>query len=397
MRVYSKPFRMLFFLCSRSSRSSFSAIFSQSITLSPKPPISFHRIPHLSLHPFSFSSLSSPPSPESCESLIPLQNNAEMCIEILKNYGCTEIDVSKILDRHPSLLKAKIPFLESKLQILQRLGLPVSDLVKILACRAKFLAVKVKEGLDHRIQYLENLFGSKETLLRALLQNPSLLNYDVDQKLKPCIAMYENMGISRPDLVSLIITRPMIMLHSSLTPEKLDYLKKSGLSKESKMYKYVLSLLAVSRIETVRLKIANFEKFGFSMEEVMGLIGKSPYVLTLSVDKVQRNMTYVVATMKLPAKLIMDNPVLVHANLERVIRPRFILLKKIKAMRLMPQIEGPMMLTALRMTEKRFLQAFVNCHAEDVAQDLLDAYRMAKGLKRLAEASKLPDHKGLLF
>jgi mTERF domain-containing protein len=38
------------------------------------------------------------------------------------------------------------------------------------------------------------------------------------------------------------------------------------------------------------------------------------------------------------------------------------------------QIKGPKMMTALRMTKKRFLEAFVKCHPRDVANELMVFY-----------------------
>ena len=55
------------------------------------------------------------------------------------------------------------------------------------------------------------------------------------------------------------------------------------------------------------------------------------------------------------------------------------------------------MMTALRMTEKRFLEAFVKCHPRDVADELMAFYTSAKGVKRLAEASKKNNITGFPF
>ena len=67
---------------------------------------------------------------------------------------------------------------------------------------------------------------------------------------------------------------------------------------KSKMYKYLVVIMGISRLETTREKVGNLEKFGFSEDEVLELLGHAPVVLTLSIDKVQRNMTYVLGIMK---------------------------------------------------------------------------------------------------
>ncbi|KAJ8620352.1 hypothetical protein MRB53_028881 [Persea americana] len=122
--------------------------------------------------------------------------------------------------------------------------------------------------------------------------------------------------------------------------------------RKSKMYKYVVSLIAISRLDTIRMKVANFDRFGFTVDEVMGLFGRTPHVLTLSVDKVQRNMTYIIGVMKLPASIVLDHPVLLYCNLETVLRPRFMLARKIQEMGLEPQMKGTSLISGMKMGER---------------------------------------------
>ncbi|OVA04000.1 Mitochodrial transcription termination factor-related [Macleaya cordata] len=317
--------------------------------------------------------------------------------EVFRRCGCSDLEISKIFLRQPSLLRSDLTVLQSKLKLLRGIGLTGSDLAKIINCRPRFLASRITEGLDERIDFLHSLFGSKELLLKAIIRNPSLLTYDLHNHIKRCVSLYEEMGINKEELIPLLISRPTLIPRTSFDDDKLDYIRRTGLSKDSKMYKYVVTLIAISRLQTIREKMANFEKFGFSGDEVMGLFGRSPMVLTLSIDKVQRNMTFVIGTMKLSPAIILYHPFLLYSNLESVLRPRFLLAEKIRVMDLHPQIQGSAMLRALRMAEFRFIKAFINCHSEDVKSELMEFYTKAKGIKRLAETSKRIVNKGFPF
>ncbi|KAK9275085.1 hypothetical protein L1049_022344 [Liquidambar formosana] len=317
--------------------------------------------------------------------------------DVFRRWGCTATDISRIFRRQPALRHADIGHLQSRLSTLRGLGLNSSGLVKIINCRPRFLSCHINHGLDERLEFLTTLFGSRELLLKAIVRNPSLLTYDFHNRVKPVIALYEEVGVSRKELIPMLMSRPTLIPRTSLTEEKMEYIRRTGVSKDSKMYKHMVTIIAISRLETIREKLVNLEKFGFSEDEVLGLFGRSPFVLTLSVDKVQRNMTFVLGTMKLPASLVLSYPFLLFFNLENILKPRFILAGKIQEMGLEPQIKGPAMLTALRMTEKRFLNAFVSCHPMDVTIELMDSYRNAKDVKRLAEASKKNPRKGFPF
>ncbi|XVF09211.1 hypothetical protein REPUB_Repub07fG0072500 [Reevesia pubescens] len=318
-------------------------------------------------------------------------------IELFRKWGCSENDLLKIFSRQPSLRQAQVTPLLSKLNLLSSLGLSGSDIVKIINCRPRFFCSRINNCFDERVDFLTTLFGSREMLRKAVVRNPSLLTYDFHNKMKPVIGLYEEIGVSGNDLIAMLISRPTLISRTSFDEEKMEYIKKTGVSKDSKMYKYVVAIIGISRIETIHEKVANLEKFGCSEEEVWSLLGRSPLILTLSVEKVQRNMTFIVGMMKLSSKMVLQYPFLLYCNLEGILKPRVLLAGKLKEMELHPQIKGSVMLRALRMTESRFLAQFVKCHPQDVATELLDFFEHAKGLKRLAEASKKKLRKGFPF
>ncbi|CAN4090713.1 unnamed protein product [Withania somnifera] len=238
--------------------------------------------------------------------------------------------------------------LHSKLKILSDLGIPSTDLTKILNCRPRFLSSRINRCLEERLQFFQALFGTKETLLKAII--------------KITVAFYDQLGLSGRDLVSMFLARPTLIPRSSLDDEKMDYIRRTGVEKGSTMYKHVITLFTISRSETIRQKVANLEKHGFTEDEVFRLFGRSPYLLTLSVDKVQRNMTFILGTMKLSANLVRNNPCMLFLNLENVIKPRYLLRVKLDDMGLVPRVIGPALIRVMRMTEKRFIKAFINCH-----------------------------------
>ncbi|PQM40900.1 uncharacterized protein Pyn_30173 [Prunus yedoensis var. nudiflora] len=275
--------------------------------------------------------------------------------EILKNWGCSDTDISKMFTRRPALRNADLDQLQFKLNILSGLGISASELVKIINCRPRFLSYRINHCFDERLEYFMRLFESREVLVKAIVKNPSLLTYDFHDKVKPAIALYQGMGLSTSDLTQILLSRPTLIPRTSFNDEKMEYIRKTRLSNHSTMYKYVVAIIGISRLETIRQKVTNLEKFGFSEDEIFGL-------------------------------------------LQGCFKATVFLAEKMQEMGLDLQIKGPMMLTALRMTEKRFLKAFVNCHPKDVADELMEFYVNAKGVKRLAEDySKKNFHQGFPF
>ncbi|XP_074372772.1 uncharacterized protein LOC141713315 [Apium graveolens] len=276
-------------------------------------------------------------------------------------------------------------------------GLDSADLIRIVNCRPRFLSSCIHQSFVERLGFLVELFGSREILRKAIVRNPSLLVYDLKTKTKPVIELYEKLGVVKKDLVPMLISYPTLIPRTVFNDEKMSYIRKTGVSKNSKMYKYVVCIIGISRVETIREKVANFEKFGLQDDEVLQFFGRSPLLITLSVEKVQRNMTFVLGTLKLSAKMTLNYPFLLYSNLETVLKPRVLLAEKIKDLGLEPQIKGPALLRALRMKDDRFARAFIFCHPEDVAQDLMECYTNAKRVKRLAESYKKSCLRGFPF
>ncbi|KAK7304558.1 hypothetical protein VNO77_42439 [Canavalia gladiata] len=317
--------------------------------------------------------------------------------EVLCKWGCSDDDLMRIFSRCPSLRKAAPTQIQSKLRLLSDLGLGASELVKIVNCRPRFFRSRINRRFDERIAYLTSFFESKEMLHKAIVRNPSLLLCDERYDVKDTVMLYEKLGVKKRDLIQMLLLRPTMISRTSFDAEKLEYLGRTGISEDSKMYKYVVTVIGVSRVETIREKVANFARFGISDDEIFDLLGRSPNVLTLSTDKVQRNMTFILGTMKLEAKIVLKQPYLLYANVDTVLKPRVLLALKMQDMDPKLQIMGTTILRSLRMSEERFLKLFVKCHHKDVANELMEFYKRTKEVKRLAQSSKKFNNRGFPF
>ncbi|KAF7824367.1 Mitochodrial transcription termination factor [Senna tora] len=317
--------------------------------------------------------------------------------QIFRKWGCDDVDLVKIFNRNPQLRKADTALIQSNLSLLNRLGLGAPDLVRIINCRPRFLSSRVNVCFDERLAYLSSLFESKEMLKRVIVTNPSLLTYDFNNTIKQTLSQYQELGVNKQDFFFMLCSRPTLICRTSFNEEKLDYIRRTGISKDSKMYKYVVTIMGISRIETMREKIANFARFGFSEDEVLEFFGRSPLVLTLSVDKVQRNMTFILGTMKLEAKTVVHSPHLLFFNLDTRLKPRFLVLTKIQDMDCEFNITESLVTRAVRMKENRFVNAFIKCRMNEEAGELMELYTKAKEVKRLAGSSRKCVQKGFPF
>ncbi|AET01407.1 putative transcription regulator mTERF family [Medicago truncatula] len=342
-------------------------------------------------------------TPATYSTKVPAQNEVELqnvkdewkdATEVLSKWGCGDDDLTRIFTRCPSLRNADPSQVQSKLRLLSDLGLGSAELVKIINCRPRFFRTRLNHNFDERLDSLMSVFDSKAMLHKAIARNPSLLcenSYDIERIVK----QYEELGVPKRDLVQMMILRPTVISRTSFDDEKMEYISRIGLSKDSKLYKYVVTLIGISRVETIREKVLNFTKYGFSDDEIFCLFGKSPNILTLSIDKVQRNMTFILGTMKLEANIIFTYPYLLFSNMETVLKPRVLLAMKVQNMD--SNMKTPSILRALRMSEERFFNTFVRCHDKEIADELMEFYKRTKQVKRLAVSSRNWTTRGFPF
>ncbi|GLJ48060.1 hypothetical protein SUGI_1014790 [Cryptomeria japonica] len=133
-----------------------------------------------------------------------------------------------------------------------------------------------------------------------------------------------------------------------------------GANRESNAYKFILSRVAISRVETLMTKIENLKLCGLSAEEIWQLCRAEPQVLRYSKVRVSETMDFVVKDVELPANYIVKHSWLLKINLEKIIRPRFLVWQKIKSM------NGPSLSlsSVLMMTEARFVRNIIRGHPE---------------------------------
>jgi len=98
--------------------------------------------------------------------------------------------------------------------------------------------------------------------------------------------------------------------------------------------------------------------FGLHEDEIKELFRRYPYILNVSMDKVQKNMEFFMHTAGLPAKLVLTYPNLVsHFSLECTIKPRHKVWSAVSAMQ--PSKRPRSLIRALQLNERRFLEEYV--------------------------------------
>ncbi|GLJ32339.1 hypothetical protein SUGI_0650840 [Cryptomeria japonica] len=167
---------------------------------------------------------------------------------MLSRHGCTENQIAKIIVTHPKLMTTSVErVLEPKIQVLKDFGTERENITKIVTRYPAIFSTKL-ETLRSRLEILKTVFPTQDLLIRAITNNAYILTVSLLMDLKSSIVFWEDFGFRGMDLAQFLLINLRVLKRSSLTPAQLDLIRKSGIHKENKMYRDIVSIVATGRI-----------------------------------------------------------------------------------------------------------------------------------------------------
>ncbi|GLJ32350.1 hypothetical protein SUGI_0651080 [Cryptomeria japonica] len=291
----------------------------------------------------------------------------EQFVNMLNSHGFTEEQIAKIIRLQPSLMTTSAErLLEPKIQFLIDLGVDRENVTKIVTSFPRILTAKL-EILRFNLEFLKTVFPTQGFLIRAVMRRPNILRLNLQEDLKPSVAFWEGFGFRGTELTKFVSLDPWILTIGSLTPECLDLICKIGIQKESKMYKYIVRIVATCRIEVLKAKIHNLHLCGLSPEEAWELVRVDPSVLSKSEENIKKKMDFMLNNMGLSVDFVTKHPRMFTMSLDKVMRPRFLVLQSMTAMNGAEEVKPTRIFSVLLMTEAKFVAQIIQGHPESAA------------------------------
>ncbi|XP_057823382.2 uncharacterized protein LOC131035675 [Cryptomeria japonica] len=294
-------------------------------------------------------------------------DKVEQLADMLNRHGCTQDQITNIIRLQPSLMMVSlVRLLEPKIQVLIDVGVERENISKIVTKCPSILTAKL-ETLRSNLEFLKTVFPTNDFLVRAITRSPFIIRLNLQNVLKPSVAYWEGFGFQGIEFIKFLLIDPWVLMRSSLTPEQLDLNRKIDIQKESKMYKYVVSIVARSRIEVLEAKIVNLQLCGLSPEEACELIRVNPSVLNKSEETIKKKMDFMLNNMGLSVDFVTNHPRMLTMSLDKVMRPRFLVLQNMKAMNGVEEVNPTRLCTMLTVTEAKFVAQIIERHPQSTA------------------------------
>ncbi|KAK2441511.1 transcription termination factor MTERF15, mitochondrial [Trifolium repens] len=302
-------------------------------------------------------------------------NGPNAVIQLFRNYGFSDSQLSTLVKKHPTLLlsnpeKTLLP----KLKFLQSIGVSTTDLPKILIGNIPLLTTSLEKNLKPRYLIIRSLVRDDKEVVSVLkhwswtFYNNSMVNDSV-----PNIEVLRKLGVPQRFISLLVCNFPKVAFtkHSRFV-EAVNFVKEMEF--DPLKSNFVLALQGIVKMdkETWESKLKIFERWGWSKDIYVLAFQRYPQYILISEKKIMKTMNFLVKDMGLTPEDIARRPGILNRNLEKTIMPRCAVVNILKSRGL---IKSDLLIgTFIIVTEKKFLERYVTRYQKDLPL-LLDAYK----------------------
>lgn len=250
--------------------------------------------------------------------------------QFLKNW---ESGVSKLgLPRVPPLMMRSILEHSRRFQldadgvfrsvgVLKGLGFSDETLTKVLEGFPGVTLMNERE-IQRRIEFLIGIPIAKDGIERVVRSFPEVLGFGIDDRLKPLLSEFKDLGFSE-DLISKEIVREPRILgleigELSRCLELLRSLKCREVIKEK-----IFSEGEFRAGFEVKLRVDYLSRQGLNRREALEVLWKEPRSILYKMEDIERKVEFLVNNMRYTIRYLLDVPEYMGVNFDKQIVPRF--------------------------------------------------------------------------
>ncbi|KAL8101409.1 hypothetical protein AgCh_033335 [Apium graveolens] len=246
------------------------------------------------------------------------------CIKALfENYGFTDTQVSKLLEKYPFMLSLNVDRAKAKLDFLHSYGFKSRDLCQILAANGYVMRRSLDAYIKPSCEILKGLLKDCKSVIVLVKKHPRVMKYDLSKAVVPNIELLRHYGVPNSRILAMLKQQPTSLLNSAnrfkiivreiremgFDPGKSPFLGAinvwSGLSKETRERKWDL-----------------FRMWGWSDDEILLAFKKQPTMMMTAEEKIQRVMDFLVNKMGWNASEVASYPNAIMHSFEKWTMPR---------------------------------------------------------------------------
>ncbi|KAG8389447.1 hypothetical protein BUALT_Bualt02G0230400 [Buddleja alternifolia] len=311
--------------------------------------------------------------------------NPDAVLQLLSKYGFTNAHIPKLVVRWPQVLVAcPDKTLSPKLEFFCSFGVPVAILAQKLSLYPLILQRSLENYLIPSYNYLKSLVQSDEKVVSVFRRAPRAFAHGWQREISTNIAVMRERGVPESSIVSLVVYQPsLIILGKNRLSDYMDRAVEMGFDKSKIVFIHALQVFGDMSESTLKRKMEVYGKCGWSESDITGAFLRFPLCMTISEKKIIANMDFLVNEVGCKPGDVAQSPVLLGLNLDKRMRPRWLVVRILKTKKLLKKTNS--FTTLFKMSEEIFLKNYIMRYQEVIPQ-LLDFYQGKLSLHELVDS-----------
>ncbi|GFQ03346.1 hypothetical protein PHJA_002478400 [Phtheirospermum japonicum] len=288
-------------------------------------------------------------------------------LDLLRNYGFTNADISRIVATMPNvLLSSPNKTLLPRLQFLQSIGVPLPVLAHNLSVCPSILRRNLKTFLFPLYNYLKNLLRSDKGVVHVFSRAPRAFSRAWSNGVYLFVSVLRERGVPESSIVSLVMySPPMLATSKEKVAVCIDRAVEIGFDINESGFVHAMKVLLGMSESTLKRKMEVYRMCGWSESETVAVFLKHPYCLKYSEKKIMANMGFLVDELGCKPLDVARYPVLLGLSLDKRIKPRCLVAGILKEKGLKSKTS---LFTLLTLSEEKFLDRYILKFEKDVPE-----------------------------
>jgi mTERF domain-containing protein len=310
----------------------------------------------------------------------------DLVLNLLKNHGFTNAQISKVVNADPELLlsdpeKTIFP----KLEFLGSIGLSHSECAKIISNCPSLLSRSLKNHIMPLYDFLKSVLLMNEKVVKTFKIARWGLSQDVQKNLAPNLTLLREIGVPQSSISLFLSYYPSTaFIKHTKFDELVEEVKNLGFDPIKSVFVHAIHVLASHRKVNWEHKIEVYQRWGWSKDETLFAFKKHPGCMTIAEENITKTMDFLVNRMGWPSEYVSRNPIVLLFSLEKRIIPRCSVFQILLSKALIKKDLA--LCTILQPKDKYFLENYVTKFQQNIPQ-LLEVYQGKSDLSDLGIGS----------
>lgn len=284
-------------------------------------------------------------------------------IAFFRNQQFTDSEISLIVNQWPLIFKRNVPdsSFPRKIEFFRNLGMSRSELVKILELQGDLLGGSLDRQIIPVVEFLRSFLGSDRAVMASILRFPRILRVNLQKTLLPNVGILREVGVPESHIAHLLKICSILI---ALDPEcfRLTTEEVLGLGINPKTKNFILGLKVKRELSrsSWKEKIEFYTRWGWSEDQFLETIRRSPQIMSVSQDKSAKIMDLITKKMGRDVSLFMSRPILLSLSFEKRVVPRCAFYQALLSRGLVrPSSLGMMLGSTQRLFLEKYVKQFV--------------------------------------